>query len=105
MDPLGFGFENYDAIGALARTRRKFPIDPSGNSPPGRPSGAGGAEGDPQGEGKRLRACLAEKMLTYALGRGLEGPDRCVVDQIVDAMVETDTILEPGARDHQGDPF
>jgi hypothetical protein len=25
-------------------------------------------------------------MLTYALGRGLEGPDRCAVDRIVNAM-------------------
>ena len=38
MDPLGFGFENYDAIGAWRELDGKFPIDPSGKLPAGRPS-------------------------------------------------------------------
>jgi hypothetical protein len=34
--------------------------------------------------------CLAEKMLTYALGRGVEYSDRPAIDQIVRAMREDD---------------
>ena len=30
--------------------------------------------------------CVAEKMLTYALGRGLEYYDRCAVNKIVEAL-------------------
>ncbi len=32
---------------------------------------------------REFARCLAEKMLTYALGRGLEEYDRCAVDRIV----------------------
>ena len=33
-----------------------------------------------------FRRCLTEKMLTYALGRGLESSDQCVQDQIADNL-------------------
>ena len=35
MDPLGFGLENYDAIGRVAGRRRRFPVDASGTLPDG----------------------------------------------------------------------
>jgi hypothetical protein len=83
IDPLGFGLENFDAIGAWRTHETGFPIDPSGGLPGGK-SFSGPAE---------LRAlllsrrdafcrCLSEKMLTYALGRGLHRADRRVVDGI-----------------------
>ena len=34
--------------------------------------------------------CLSEKMLTYALGRGLDSYDRCTVKNIVKALAEND---------------
>jgi hypothetical protein len=34
--------------------------------------------------------CLAEKMLTYALGRGLEYYDKCALDKIVDTLKQND---------------
>ena len=87
MDPLGFGFENYDAIGAWRELDGKFPIDPSGKLPAGATfQGPKELKAILKAKEKEFARCLAEKMLTYALGRGLEGPDRCVVDQIVDAM-------------------
>lgn len=84
MDPLGFGFENFDAIGAWRTRDGKHAIDPSGTLPNGQ-SFKGPAE---------LRAilkkrqdafarCLTEKLLTYALGRGVERYDRCAIDDIV----------------------
>ena len=36
MDPLGFGLENYDAVGAWRQQDGKFPIDASGVLPDGR---------------------------------------------------------------------
>jgi Protein of unknown function (DUF1592)/Protein of unknown function (DUF1588)/Protein of unknown function (DUF1585) len=71
MDPLGFGLENYDAIGNWRTKEGKSTIDASGTLPDGRTFNG------PVELAKLLRSehdafvrCLAEKMLTYALGRG-----------------------------------
>jgi hypothetical protein len=87
MDPIGFAFENYDAVGAWRDQDGKFPIDPSGVLPGGQ-SFKGPAELKVILRGKKdlFSRCLAEKMLTYALGRGLEYYDRCAVDKILKAL-------------------
>jgi hypothetical protein len=87
MDPIGFAFENYNAIGAWRDTDGKFPIDPSGVLPDGQ-SFQGPAELKAILKGKKdlFSRCLTEKMLTYALGRGLEYYDRSAVDKIVGAL-------------------
>jgi hypothetical protein len=91
MDPIGFGLENYDASGAWRDREGNFAVDSSGTLP-------GGASFNGPGELKqRLRAQpdlfvrnLTEKMLTYALGRGLEAYDRPVVNQIVQRLAADD---------------
>jgi len=83
MDPIGFGLENYDAAGRWRDHEGKFPIDSSGTLP----------EGTSFRGPKELKQVLrnrsglytrnfTEKMLTYALGRGLEPYDRREVDAI-----------------------
>jgi len=91
MDPLGFGFENFDAVGAWRTKDGKFTIDPSGELPGG-VSFKGPAELKKVLKAKEaeFRRCLAEKMLTYALGRGLEYYDRCAVDAISTAVAQRD---------------
>jgi hypothetical protein len=84
MDPLGFGFENFDAIGAWRTHEGKHVIDPSGTLPSGQ-TFRGPAElrrilKDRQ---EAFARCLTEKLLTYALGRGVERYDRCAVEGIV----------------------
>jgi hypothetical protein len=84
MDPLGFALENYDAIGQWRDKDGKFPIDASGQLPDGRKFVAAKGLADilmsnPNGFAK----AMTEKMLIYALGRGLEPYDRPVVNQIV----------------------
>ena len=39
-----------------------------------------------KGKDKEFTRCLTEKLMTFALGRGLEEPDRCVVDKIAEAV-------------------
>ena len=57
MDPLGFGLENFDAIGAWRTEDGKFPIDASGTLPDGRTfDGPGGAGDDPRERPRGLRA-------------------------------------------------
>ncbi len=87
MDPLGFGLENYNAIGQWRAKDGKFPVDASGTLPDGRsfttPEGMKQIlKGDPQ----TFARCIAEKLLTYALGRGVERYDRPTVNAIVARM-------------------
>jgi len=86
MDPLGFALENYDAIGAWRLRDGEAAIDASGVLPDGK-SFKGPAElKSILREKKDLFAkSLAEKMLVYGLGRGLEYTDRRAVDAIVTA--------------------
>ena len=87
MDPLGFAFENFDAIGAWRDKDGTFPIDASGTLPAGESfQGSEELKAILKTREKDFARCLAEKMLTYALGRGLEDPDKCAVDRIVDTM-------------------
>ena len=84
MDPLGFGLENFDAVGGRRTHEAGSPIDPCGTLP-GSGSFKGPAELRALLESRReaFSRCLAEKMLTYALGRGLQRADRRAVDQII----------------------
>ena len=86
MDPIGFGLENYDAAGAWRTHDGKFPIDSSGVLPDGT------AVNGPKNLKEILRdrsagfsRNFAEKLFTYALGRGLEPYDRAAVNQIVES--------------------
>jgi Protein of unknown function (DUF1592)/Protein of unknown function (DUF1588)/Protein of unknown function (DUF1587)/Protein of unknown function (DUF1585)/Protein of unknown function (DUF1595) len=83
MDPLGFGLENYDAIGRWRMLDGKFPVDSSGTLPNGKSFNTPA----------EMRAvlisqlpdfahCVIEKMLTYAIGRGLQPYDRPAVNEI-----------------------
>ena len=87
MDPIGFSLENYDAAGAWRERDGKFPIDSSGALP-------GGASFNGPKELKLVLKSqsdlftrnLTERMLTYALGRGVESSDRSTVDQITQRL-------------------
>lgn len=84
MDVLGFGFENFDAVGRWRDQDGDHSIDPSGELPGG-DSFAGPTELVQLLKRRRadFSRCLSEKMLTYALGRGLEYYDRCATDAIL----------------------
>jgi hypothetical protein len=84
LDPIGFGLENFDAIGRWRdRNEAGVAIDSAGKLP------TGTAFSNPA-ELKRLLAGresdlarnLTERFMAYALGRQLEGHDEVVVDQL-----------------------
>ncbi|HEX3133890.1 MAG TPA: DUF1592 domain-containing protein [Planctomycetota bacterium] len=90
LDPIGFGLENFDAIGRW-RTQDDSggAIDASGELPGGHHFSA------PKelkkilaGRANDLCRSLTEKLLAYALCRQLEGYDEIVVDQLVDAIAK-----------------
>ena len=91
MDPLGFGLENFDAVGAFRDKDDGQKIDPSGELPGG-VKFAGPAELKTILMGKKAQfaRCLAEKLLTYSLGRGLEFYDKRSLDRITAGLAKAD---------------
>jgi hypothetical protein len=80
MDPLGFSLENYDAIGRWRTEDGKFPIDASGAFPNGKAfSGPAEMKALLKDSMADFTRSLAEKLLTYSLGRGVESFDRPTV--------------------------
>jgi hypothetical protein len=87
MDPIGFGLENYDAAGAWRTKDGNFDIDSSGTLPDGRSfKGAQELKAILRAKSDIFTRNFTEKLLTYALGRGLERTDRAVVDQITNDL-------------------
>ena len=83
MDTLGFGLENYDAIGRWRTKDGKFDIDVSGTFPNWKAfTTPAEMRTHLRGDLPDFARCLTEKMLTYALGRGLERYDRRTVEEI-----------------------
>ncbi|HTU23630.1 MAG TPA: DUF1592 domain-containing protein [Gemmataceae bacterium] len=84
MDPIGFGFENFDAVGAWRSRDGKHAIDPSGTLPNGQLfKGPAELRVILKNRQTAFARCLTEKLLTYGLGRGVERYDRCAIDDIV----------------------
>jgi len=91
MDPIGFGLENYDAIGRYRTVDGNFPIDSSGTLPNGKSfSGAAELKSILRNDPRTFTRALSTKMLTYALGRGLESYDRAAVARVVSQVQEND---------------
>jgi hypothetical protein len=83
MDPLGFGLENFDAVGAWRTMDGNFPVDASGTLPDGRTfEGPEELRRILRGDRDAFARALAAKLLTYALGRGLERYDNRTVARI-----------------------
>ncbi|MCP4847832.1 MAG: DUF1592 domain-containing protein [Verrucomicrobiaceae bacterium] len=85
LDPIGFGLENFDAIGRWRdKNGEGIVINPAGKLPDGK-------EFNTPAELKRLLAKreadlarnLTERLMAYALGRHLEGYDDVVIDQLM----------------------
>jgi len=88
MDPLGLALENFDKLGTWRETENNQHIDASGEL----------LTGEKFSDVRQLKKilknerrhdfyrCLTEKLLTYALGRGLDDYDEHTVDQIVEQV-------------------
>lgn len=92
LDPIGFGLENFDAIGRWRdKNNAGLPIDSAGTLP-------GGASFSNPGQLKELLAerkedlarNLTERLMAYALGRTLEGYDEVVIDQLMAKIAQDD---------------
>jgi hypothetical protein len=91
MDPLGLSLENFDAVGKWRTLgESSAAIDARGRAPDGTLFEGPGGLRDMLLRSDRFVPTLTEKMLTYALGRGLEYSDMPAVRAIVRDGAKTD---------------
>src|SRR5690606_27104572 len=108
MDPIGLALENYNAIGVWRDTEKGRPIDASGEL----------MTGEKFSNARELSTILAtvrkedfhravaEKLMTYAVGRGIEYFDAPTIDKIVaDAEKKGGSLLEILYGVTEGAPF
>jgi uncharacterized protein DUF1592/uncharacterized protein DUF1588/uncharacterized protein DUF1585/uncharacterized protein DUF1587/uncharacterized protein DUF1595 len=91
MDPLGFALENYDGVGKRRTKDGDGAIDTSGSLPDGTKfQGPGGLRDLLLSRRDQFVETFTEKLLTYALGRGLEYYDQPAVRAITHAAAKDD---------------
>jgi hypothetical protein len=94
MDPIGLGFEHYDAIGRYREQENGQPIDASGTLPSGEAFDDALGLVEHLAEGDDFVACTARKTLTYALGREPVKSDEPYLEEIVAELEAADMTLE-----------
>ena len=91
LDPLGFAMENFDAVGRFRTRDESGPIDASGQLANGTPiNGAADLQAVLSSRPDYFVNTMTEKLMTYALGRGLEHYDMPLVRKITDEAAEDD---------------
>lgn len=91
LDPLGFGLESFDAIGRWRTKIDGDPVDASGTLPGGKTfTGPVELKGILLERREQFVKNLTERMLAYALGRGLEFYDTPSIRRITDALAKDD---------------
>jgi hypothetical protein len=84
MDPVGFALENFDAVGRWRTSEENRPIDASGGLPDGSTvSGVAALERGLLQRPELFAGTMAEKLLVFALGRGVEFHDAPAIREIV----------------------
>ncbi|MEJ0034704.1 MAG: DUF1592 domain-containing protein [Gammaproteobacteria bacterium] len=91
MDPLGFALENYDAVGAFRTRDAGRPVDASATMPDGAQfEGLSGLQQILLDHKDELTRAFTERLLTYALGRGLESYDQPTIRAIARSAARDD---------------
>lgn len=91
IDPVGFALENFDAVGRWRELENGKKVDASGGLPDGRRfTGIEALEAGLLDQGEMFVGTMAEKLLTYATGRGLEHYDVPAIRNIVRRSGEND---------------
>jgi hypothetical protein len=84
MDPIGFALENYDGVGRYRKTENARPLDLSGGLPDGSKfEGVDGLQKALLNRPEIFAGTFTEKLMTYALGRGVESSDAPAIRKIV----------------------
>lgn len=91
MDPLGFGLENFDAIGRWRTMDHDQPIDATGKLPSGETfDGPEQLKATLMKRSDEFEKHFVRKLVGFAFGRSLNKFDMCVVDDCMKALKEND---------------
>lgn len=94
MDPIGFGLERFDAVGRERGDGGEHGLDLTGRLPDGRSFDGPIELAAILGQEDRFLEALAERLLVFALGRGLERADRAAVQHVVASLDPEHPTLE-----------
>ena len=96
MDPIGLGLENFNAVGQFRKKEDGQKIDSAGVLVTGEKFSNVTELKDVLAKYRRddFYRCLTEKLLTYAVGRGVEYYDNPTVDQLVAGLKKGDGTLK-----------
>jgi hypothetical protein len=86
MDPIGFGLENYDAIGAWRDTDNGSAVDASGTLDTGASFTGGVALEALLRQDPRMPTAVVQYLFSYALGRETQAEDACVIANLAQAF-------------------
>ena len=91
IDPIGFGLENFDAIGRWRETENEQPVDATGVLPGGESfNGPGELKQILIGRSEEFARMICAQMLKFALGRDLEYYDEPEVQRISEAVIRSE---------------
>jgi hypothetical protein len=89
IDPIGFGLENYDGIGAFRTMEGDLPVDASGELMGTDVDGSFDGAVELAGrlvESPMVRQCVARQWFRFALGRNEAAEDSCTMDRLYDVF-------------------
>jgi hypothetical protein len=90
MDPIGFGFENFDAVGKYRTTDGNQPVDSSGTINAtvdiNGPFNGVVQLGQILSGSSQVQQCFAQQWFRFTMSRYEQDPDNCSMDQIFDAF-------------------
>jgi hypothetical protein len=92
MDPIGFGFENFDAIGRWRDKDGKFDVDANGevfasNDADGKFVGVSDL-GEKLAKSQQVKACIVTQWFRYAYGRGEAEADTCALKRLNESFAK-----------------
>jgi len=91
MDPVGFALENFDSVGRWREFDQGLAIDSSGALPDGKKIiGIADLEAGIMERPEMFVGTLTEKLMTFALGRGIEPTDGPAVRKVVRQAADND---------------
>jgi len=89
MDAIGFALDNFNAIGAWRTKDGSFDIDPGGTLPDGSTiKGVADLKKSILAKKDQFARCVIEKILIYALGRGMEPYDDRAIDKALGSVAK-----------------
>lgn len=106
MDPIGFSLENFDGTGKWRTDDDGAKIDAVGVLPDGTKfDGPDELRAVLITRKEQFYSCLADKMMTFAIGRGMERSDKCYLDDITKKVSKNPAFSSFVAAIVQSEPF